>query len=182
MEFFANLLKDLGLEGVAVIVLALSIFIDFSPIKLNPIKFVMKTLGDAFNSSIDKKLDAVKQELSTEINASKQERIAQIEEVRKEIAAISHTQDDLKKEQTRQMTKINDNEIRRLRFEILNFSNTITMGQTHTIDEYEHIMEVYGDYHKLIDENNLTNGRIDAEFQIIQEHYKVGRESGKRMF
>lgn len=70
------------------------------------------------------------------------------------------------------LTKIVDeNEVDRLRYEILRFSNTLRNGQKHTEDEFDHIIEITEKYHLIIARQNFTNGKIDLEYAYILEKY-----------
>ena len=56
---------------------------------------------------------------------------------------------------------VDENEVDRLRYEILRFSNSCRNGQKHTEEEFDHIIEVTEKYHLIIARQNLTNGKID---------------------
>lgn len=67
---------------------------------------------------------------------------------------------------------VDDNEIDRIRWEILDFSNSCRQGKKHTLDEFVHIIELNEKYHKILERRNLTNGRIDLEYRYIVEIYE----------
>lgn len=67
---------------------------------------------------------------------------------------------------------IDDNEIDRIRWEILVFANSCREGQRHTLDEFDHIIELNEKYHKILKRRNLTNGKIDLEYRYIVKIYE----------
>ena len=71
---------------------------------------------------------------------------------------------------------IDDNEIDRIRWEILAFSNSCRQGQRHTLDEFDHIIELNEKYHNILKRRNLTNGKIDLEYNYIVKIYKYCQE------
>lgn len=71
---------------------------------------------------------------------------------------------------------VDDNEIDRIRWEILDFSNSCRQGKKHTLDEFVHIIELNEKYHKILDRRGLTNGRIDLEYSFIVKIYEECQE------
>lgn len=84
---------------------------------------------------------------------------------------IAHIEEQDKK--IDQLVKmVDENEVDRLRYEILRFSNSCRNGQKHTEDEFDHIIEITEKYHLIIARQNLTNGKIDLEYAYILETYR----------
>lgn len=71
---------------------------------------------------------------------------------------------------------VDDNEIDRIRWEILAFSNSCRQGKKHTLDEFAHIIDLNKKYHDILDRRHLTNGRIDLEYSYIVKIYKECQE------
>lgn len=70
------------------------------------------------------------------------------------------------------VSKSNDkNEMKRLRWEILDFANSCKNGRRHTQDEFKHIIEIHDDYETLLKSTGEKNGFLDAEFDYILEIY-----------
>lgn len=72
--------------------------------------------------------------------------------------------------------KIDENEIDRIRWEILEFANTCRKGERHTKDEFTHIIAQNDKYHNILKQYNMTNGQIDADFEYIKGLYKWCQE------
>ena len=62
---------------------------------------------------------------------------------------------------------VDDNEIDRIRWEILAFANSCRQGKKHTMGEFVHIIDLNTKYHTVLDRRQLTNGQIDLEYNYI---------------
>lgn len=62
---------------------------------------------------------------------------------------------------------VDDNEIDRIRWEILEFANSCRNHKKHTYDEFVHIIALNEKYHKILKKRDMTNGQIDAEYTYI---------------
>lgn len=67
---------------------------------------------------------------------------------------------------------VDDNEIDRIRWEIRNFANSCRNGTKHTEDEFDHIIDLNTKYHDILKRRNLTNGKIDLEYNYIINIYR----------
>lgn len=121
---------------VTLLLVAISAFVEITPIRINPISSVLKWLGNKFNGAV----------------------LAKLSEQDKAMVEIRDT--------------VDDNEIDRIRWEILDFSNSCRQGKKHTLDEFVHIIELNEKYHKILERRKLTNGRIDLEYSYIVGIYE----------
>ena len=63
--------------------------------------------------------------------------------------------------------KIDENEIDRIRWDILNFASSLRLNIEASEDEYKHIFELNDKYVELLKVTGRTNGLIDIEFEYI---------------
>ena len=164
MQVISNILSQLGYTQVALIVLALSIFIDVNPkIKFNPLKCVISFIGKAFNNSIEKEISGFK----TEVNAK-------FEDLQKEQKAQRETLNKLVSDQE-------NREICALRWDVIDFENSIANGVKHTREQYRHILDSAKKYLRLVEtsenieveQENIQKIKESAE--AIRKHYEAGR-------
>lgn len=118
--------------------------IEFTPIKLNPISFVVRRLGNAWNSGVYQKIDSIEDSLkglSTHIDSVETELL---DEVRL-----------------------------RCKREILDFAGRCRVypGRI-TNEEYDHIFQVERKYHDVVKRLGVTNGQVDNALEVIKEKYK----------
>lgn len=120
----------------------IGIFVEISPIQINPISWLFKWLGNNINKDIKEELKQTK---------------SLIDNMQIQLGKMQEQQDRL---------EIND-----MRSQILDFSNSAMNGRKHTQEEFDHILTVYGEYEKLIKVRNLTNGKVDLAVAYIRDLY-----------
>lgn len=121
------------------VVLVLSIGIEFTPIKWNPWSAIFGWIGSRLNSKMYNKvaeIDAKVDALSTEFDKHVAESVAK--------------------------------EIKDTRRDILEFSNSCMNGRKHTKEQFEFVIKQCDDYEAYITENKIKNGFVDAAIQEIR--------------
>ena len=151
MEAIIDAIADMTLgqmaKGAVLLLVGLLSFVEFTKIKVNPLSAIFNWIGGKINAPMIRRID----ELS-----KKQD------EQKKAIEDLQDTQDD--------------NEIDRIRWEILDFANSCKQKKRHTLDEFDHIIELNEKYHRILKRRNLTNGKIDLEYNYIVQIYKKCQE------
>lgn len=71
-----------------------------------------------------------------------------------------------------------ENEMDRIRYEILDFANSCRNKEEHTKDEFLHIIDINTKYHVLTERNEIQNGVLDAEYSYILKVYMKCLDSG----
>ena len=87
------------------------------------------------------------------------------EDVDKRLQRLEERADDQRK-------SIDENEMDRIRWEVLDFANACRNHVRHTKDEFQHIISLNAKYHKLLEKYDQQNGVFDAEYDYILEMYK----------
>lgn len=123
-------------QNAALIIIVISVFIEITPIKINPISSLLHWLGDKINVKLIERIAAQEEKLD-QINAT-----------------------------------IDQNEIDRIRWEILSFSNSCRNEVRHSKDEFEHIIKLHEKYQAIIEARHMKNGLIDVEYQYIEGLYR----------
>lgn len=147
MEQLIEALSRLTIGDIAkwvglLLVAILSLF-EFTKIKVNPISAIFRWIGNKINAPMLERIDT-----------------------------ISEKQDAQEKKLDDLLDSQDDNEIDRIRWEILDFANSCRHGVKHTLDEFDHIIELNEKYHRILDRRKLKNGKIDLEYNFIVEIYK----------
>ncbi|QNM12751.1 MULTISPECIES: hypothetical protein [Bacillota] len=115
--------------------LAGSIVIQITPIKINPWTWLFKWIGEQLNGDL-----------------------------KKEVISIGKT--------------VDQNEIDRIRYEIMDFANSCRNHRQHTKEEYHHIVDINTKYHRLIKKHGIENGVLDTEYAYIERTYQRCLEKG----
>lgn len=136
-----------------------SIGIEIAPIKINPWGWILCQLSSALTKNLSDKID--------DIFDMRNEQYDQITNAIKDTAEQMHK---LNK-------RVDENEMQRIRWEILDFANSIKNGRKHSKDEFHHIIEMNQKYHDIISYRGLTNGVIDVEYEAILNEYRRCRDN-----
>lgn len=75
--------------------------------------------------------------------------------------------------------RVDANEIDRIRWEILYFSNMCRRQERISIDEFQHIFMLHDKYEQLIQANGLTNGYMDTEMAFLRALFTQYSAEGK---
>lgn len=126
----------------------LSMFVEITPIKLNPVTLFFNWIKKSIR------------EFGNTLNAPVLDELAKQKETMSEIRDV-----------------VDDNEIDRIRWEILDFANSCRQGKRHTHDEFVHIFELNTKYHNILARRNLENGIIDLEYNFITKIYAKCEEN-----
>ena len=160
-------LKDIlawSSDHIIEIVVFLSIFLEISKIKVSPISAVIKFVF----KPIRKELAEMKEEFKQEIEDLRKDLTNQIDSLRED--------QEKEKEAIDELIYSNEmSEISRIRWEIIEFSNSIENGQLHVRDEYRHIRDEHKKYESLIQKYDLENGITTEEIEKINEHYEKNK-------
>ena len=122
-----------------VILLILSIGVEFTPIKWNPWSAILGWIGSKLNSRLNAKLNEIDQKvdkLSTDLN--------------------DHITESAAKE------------IKDTRRDILEFCNSCMTGRKHTKEQFEFVIKQCDDYEAYITQNKIKNGVVDAAITEIR--------------
>lgn len=77
----------------------------------------------------------------------------------------------LEKRADEQRRSIDENEMDRIRWEVLDFANACRNAQKHTKDEFQHIIALNTKYHALLEKHGIKNGVFDAEYDYVMKLY-----------
>ena len=151
---------------IIIIFIILSCFFEVSKVKVSPISRITKLLF----KPIKKDIDDMKAELKTDISNMEERLSKEIDSVKDEMNSEHKRIDDL-------ISSTELSEISRIRWNIIEFSNSIDNNQKHVRDEYRHIKDEAKRYHELIKKYDLDNGIVDEEMEKIDEHYDKNKSS-----
>lgn len=76
-----------------------------------------------------------------------------------------------------QRKSIDENEMDRIRWEVLDFANACRNHIKHTKDEFQHIIAITEKYHKLLAKYGGENGVFDEEYAYIIDIYRECQRS-----
>lgn len=62
-------------------------------------------------------------------------------------------------------------DINDMRWEILDFANAVMSGRDYNKEQYDHVLETYEEYERILKENNMENGKVDLSMGFIKKQY-----------
>lgn len=163
MDVLSKIFTTLGLEHYAIIMLGLSLFIDINPkIKWNPVKAVLGYIGKCFNNHIEKEIAGFKKEVNDKFDKIQADQKAQREVLDKLIAEQEN------------------DAVSTIKWEVIEFENSILNGVKHTRDQYRHILDRSKKFERLSKSKNVKVTAEDVEkiresTELIQNHYDKNR-------
>lgn len=69
-------------------------------------------------------------------------------------------------------------DIEDMRWEILNFCSALTSGRKYNKESFDHVIQIHGKYEKILEENDMENGRVNASMEVIMDVYKDKLKNG----
>ena len=75
-------------------------------------------------------------------------------------------------------TLLINKEIDDIRTTILEFSNTVMNERDYNKEKYEHIIDLYDKYEKILEQNGMTNGRVTASMEFVLKNYQDLMDNG----
>lgn len=137
-----ELIKQL-FENHGTLVVVLLCLVEITPIKINPLSWVFKWIGEKING-----------ELRTEIKSLHD--------------GLLEARDDLNelKGDVEQM------KVDAMRWDILTFANACHCGKRHTKEEWNHVISQCQEYEDYIERKQISNGVIVEETKYLRELYQ----------
>ena len=139
-------LQEYGSTAVVVVLVFLS-FVEIIPIKVNPWTAIGKCISK-FLSFLGGKLLG--------------DYLEKLDKIDSKVDLLSDV--------------IDENEIDRIRWEILTFSNSCQRGTNHTQNDFQHIFKINKKYHDILDRIDQENGEIDREMEYVETLYAQKKE------
>lgn len=168
MDKIITILSTWGLGQWSLVVLIISVFIDLSPIKLNPIKMILAWFGRYLNKSIQTEISGFKVEVNDKLTQLQKEQNAQRDTLNKIV----------KDREAR--------EVSRLKWEVIEFETSIRdeNGIKHSREQYRHILDSADKYARIAaSEDSLVSipqvdlSAVKEAASLIKKHYDDHRDS-----
>lgn len=148
----------------------------------------------ALKAGWDKLLDALG--LETKASLQKKALEKKLSDMEQKIADFEQSQHDYHEQSITIRDKLEDNqkvlqdgigelkmllinkEIDDIRTTILDFSNAVMNGRDYNKEQYEHIIDLYDKYEKILEQNGMTNGRVTASMEFVLKNYQDLMDNG----
>lgn len=149
-------------QNILKVLLIVTVFIQITPIKWNPITSFVKWFGKIITADLSKQVTTCETERLKQANEIKQEIGQKVEEFTK---AIQNIQRD-----------VDTNEKDRIRWEVLDFARSCRNNTSHTYDEFKHILKLNDKYQQLLEKTKDKNGVFDSEIKYINNLFDAYKQ------
>lgn len=68
--------------------------------------------------------------------------------------------------------RILDEQIKRMRWRILDFSDSLANGNPASLEQFNNIIETHTEYEQVLHDNKMTNGLVSASYEFILQKYQ----------
>lgn len=65
-----------------------------------------------------------------------------------------------------------DEQIKRMRWRILDFSDSLANGNSASLEQFNNIIETHTEYEQVLHDNKMTNGLVSASYEFILQKYQ----------
>lgn len=145
-----------------VLFIALSLLIEITPIKINPLSWLAKKIGKAFNGEVMTEISNLKADMGKEIGTIKIE----MGSVKKEVQEIKQDVSDIREE-------AKEREATSRRARILEFGDNILHGVQHSKEHFDQILLDVTAYENYCDDHpRYMNSVAEATIKHIKKVYQ----------
>lgn len=160
---FICLFKEHGSFWAALLI-ALSLLVEITPIKINPLSWLAKKIGQAFNGEVMNKISNLETKMDNKIGALKTE----IGNVNKEVQGIKTDVSDIREE-------AKEREATNRRARILEFGDNILHGENYSKEHWDSVLIDCSEYEHYCDDhphymNNVAKATIKHIKHMYDQH------------
>jgi len=147
-----------------VLLVSVSLLVEITPIKINPLSWLAKKIGKAFNGEMMKEFNKFKIEMGKEIGT-----------VKTEMASVKHEVKDIKKDVADIREEAKEREATNRRTRILEFGDEILHEVDYSKEHWDSILMDVSEYENYCDDhphymNNVARATIKHIKDMYQQH------------
>ena len=130
-------------------------------------------------SDVDKRVTDTSNMYDTKLDSFHQQSIQIRGELADDIISVKESQNEIKSSLLDLKNIMIDDKVDTIRWEILAFASKVIYGeQNHNKEQYDHVLDIYEKYEKILEENGLENGRVDMSMSFVKKKYAELMENG----
>ena len=154
-----------------IILFVLSLFFEFSKIKLSPITAFLKWIGDKLTSDLKKDIADLKKDTEQKIKDLDDKTTNTLNEIKTSAQYnCKQTQDKLIEIERKQDLQA----ISRIKAHVLNFSRSLRMGEKHTEEDFKNLIKENEEYEFIVKKHGWNNDVYKADYQFFYQKYQEG--------
>lgn len=172
-----NTLNEINSQGIFTIilcvVLVLLLIVEGTKLWKGTLESLdLKSGKELRENALNERMDALENELEnvkTTFLDNQKTYHGQSIEIRNNLQA---NQENLSKQMTELKQLFINKEIDDMRWEMLNFANAVMNNRRYNKEQYDHVIDTYVKYEKILEENGMENGRVTSSMEFVNDKYK----------
>lgn len=161
--------------GVAGVIFVLSLFFEFSKIKLSPFTALFKWIGDRITAGLRADIADLKKTTDdkfAEMKKDTDERMNRLEDAVAQIREKNIQSDDKFQKQLAEIEERQDLQMAsRIKAHVLNFSRQCRNGEKHSIEDFKNLFQENLEYSQLVAKHGWVNDVYKHDFAFIERVY-----------
>lgn len=157
----------------------LSLFFEFSKIKLSPITAFFKWIGDRLTAGLKIEISELRENTDKRFDEMKAETDQNLKELKDsvnasmaELTAKSNLNDSEFQRKLNEIEEKQDKQIcSRIKAHVLNFSRQCRNGEKHTFEDFKNIISENQEYQEIIERHGWKNDVYKLDFDYIMADY-----------
>ena len=183
MQYYIEQLSQLGIGNAVfgtllLIMVAKFIFETFESFSS---KLGIETKYSLQKKNMQKEIDELKKQIK-ELQGSAtnfyNNRVSDREQSFKIQKQLSDNQNEIKVALVELKKMFVENEIDSIRWELLSFCSRVVDGADFSKEHYDHVFDIYRKYERILEENDMENGRVDMSMKFITNKYSELLKTG----
>lgn len=168
-----NEINSQGITFILCVVLAMILVVEWNKLRKGTLDSLgLKTNKELQEQSLNKRLDELEHKIKTVENSFMNNQEVyhnQSIEIRNNLQA---NQESLSNQMTELKQLFINKEIDDMRWEMLDFASAIMNHRRCSKEQYDHVIDTYVKYEKILDENGMENGRVTSSMEFVNDKYK----------
>lgn len=168
-----NEINSQGITFILCVVLAMILVVEWNKLRKGTLDSLgLKTNKELQEQSLNKRLDELEHKIKTVENSFMNNQEVyhnQSIEIRNH---LQENQENLSNQMTELKQLFINKEIDDMRWEMLDFASAIMNHRRCSKEQYDHVIDTYVKYEKILEENKMENGRVTSSMEFVNEKYK----------
>lgn len=170
-------LNEINSQGlitfILCVVLAMILVVEWNKLRKGTLDSLgLKTNKELQEQSLNKRLDELEHKIKTVENSFMNNQEVyhnQSIEIRNH---LQENQENLSNQITELKQLFINKEIDDMRWEMLDFASAIMNHRRCSKEQYDHVIDTYVKYEKILEENGMENGRVTSSMEFVNNKYK----------
>lgn len=159
--------------NIILVIIASSVIIEISPIKINPIKWLFGFISKSFKGWFEDVIDSSLDKQLAELKEDDKRRDVAIDNLAEKVDQMSESVTTMREKIDANEEKAQLNHIYSVRRSILSFADNLRSGMKPSKESFDNILEFADEYSEYCVRTGMKNGKVKLSLAFIQEQYQI---------